>query len=137
MSFYPSLSLPTSLLLPPELPQSVLQDYQGCLEALNSGATIREDDLILIGELRSDTTKSKQFYSVLRQMMLNLIEDPVLSLIELCEEDQKAGMKLSKLFASAKYKDNVKDTAKLVFAFLNARVKSTFHKLNVHAGTLP
>lgn len=106
------------------------------MEALNSGASVSEDDLILIGELACETTRSKQFHSVLRDLMLKLVGDPVLSLIELSEEDREAGLKLSTLFASAQYKNNVKDTAKLVHAFLNAKVKSTFHKLNIHAGML-
>ena len=105
------------------------------MDAINSGEPFREDDLILIGEIPTQSTRSKQFYSVLREMMLDMIGDPVLSLIEL-GEDRQAGMKLSKLFAAAQYKNNLKDTAKLVFAFLNAKVKSTFHKLNVHAGRL-
>jgi len=31
----------------------------------------------------------------------------------------------------------MQDTAKLLYTFLNAKVKSTFHKLNIHAGKLP
>ena len=29
---------------------------------------------------------------------------------------------------------SIQDTAKLLYTFLSAKLKSTFHKLNVHAG---
>ena len=94
-----------------ELPKSTLEECEGCVDAvasMSAGEPVREDDLILIGELPDDTTATGQFYSVLREEMLNLIGDPVLSLIELRDEDKEAGMKFSTLFAAAQYKNNPK-----------------------------
>ena len=76
------------------------------IASLNAGEPIREDHLILIGE--PCDASGVQFYCVLRDEMLRLMEDPVLSLIELREEDREDGKRISQLFAAAKFKDNAK-----------------------------
>ena len=94
-----------------ELPPKSLEGYHGCVQAIadiTAGKTIREDDLILIGELPDDSSSDGQFYSVMRKEILKLVGDPVLSLIELREEDKDAGIKFSRLFAAAEYKNNPK-----------------------------
>ena len=78
------------------------------IASLNSGQPLREDELILIGELPDETTESGQFYSLLRLELLKLIGNPVLSLIQLRLEEREAGMKFSRLFAAAEYKNNAK-----------------------------
>lgn len=78
------------------------------IASLSAGEPIREDELILIGELPDEKTKSGQFYSILRDELLKLIDDPILSLIELSDDDRQARMKFSTLFAAAKYKNNPK-----------------------------
>ena len=83
------------------------------IAALSSGEPVKEDDLILIGELPDDSVASGQFYSVLREELLKLLEDPVLSLIELRDEDRKAGMKFSTLFAAAQFKNNPKVSCRI------------------------
>ena len=98
-----------SLLSIPELPPKSLEEYQGCMESvatISAGKAIREEDLILIGELPDSSSPDGQFYSVMREEILKLVEDPVLSLIELRAEDKDAGMKFSRLFAAAQYKNN-------------------------------
>ena len=104
-----------------DLPPSSLEGYQGCVEAiaaLSAGEPVKEDDLILIGELPDDSVTSGQFYSVLREELLKLLEDPVLTLIELRDEDRKAGMKFSMLFAAAQFKNNPKVSCNTVLIML-------------------
>ena len=110
-----------------ELPPKSLEEYQGCLDSIatiSAGKAIREEDLILIGEVPDSSSPDGQFYSVMRDEILKLVDDPVLSLIELRSEDKEAGTKFSRLFAAAQYKNNPKDTAKLLYTFLSAKLKS-------------
>ena len=68
---------------------------------------ITEDDLILIGELQHGKSPSVQFYTLMREKMLAMKDQPVLSLLELSAphgEDKR----LSRLIAAAEYKDNSK-----------------------------
>ena len=100
-----------SLLSALELPPKSLEEYQGCLDSIatiSAGKAIREEDLILIGELPDSSSPDGQFYSVMRDEILKLVDDPVLSLIELRSEDKEAGTKFSRLFAAAQYKNNPK-----------------------------
>lgn len=92
-------------------PKEQLESYPGCLEAIaamTSGESLREDELILIGELPDEKAESGQFYSVLRKELLKLIGNPVLSLIQLRQEERESGVKFSRLFAAAEYKNNAK-----------------------------
>ena len=75
---------------------------------ITASKTIREYELILIGELPDDSSSNGKFYSVMRKDILELEGDPVLSLIELREEDEDAGAKFSRPFAAAEYKNNPK-----------------------------
>lgn len=98
-------------LTPSGFPKEQLESYPGCLEAIaamTSGEPLREDELILIGELPDEEAESGQFYSVLRTELLKLIGNPVLSLIQLREEEREMGVKFSRLFAAAEYKNNAK-----------------------------
>ena len=100
-----------SLLSTLELPPKSLEEYPGCMDSIttiSAGKAIREEDLILIGELPDSSSPDGQFYSVMREEILKLVDDPVLSLIELRSEDKEAGMKFSRLFAAAQYKNNPK-----------------------------
>ena len=78
------------------------------IASLNSGQPLREDELIVIGELPDEMAESGQFYSLLRLELLKLIGNPVLSLIQLRVEEREAGLKFSRLFAAAEYKNNAK-----------------------------
>jgi len=94
-----------------ELTPKSLEGYYSCVQAIadiTAGKTIQEDDLILIGELPDDKSSDGQFYSVMWKEILKLVGDPVLSLIELREEDKDAGVKFSRRFAAAEYKNNPK-----------------------------
>lgn len=44
---------------------------------------------------------------------------------------------MDKLLLNAIHVRTLQDTARLLHAFLNAKVKNTFHKLNVHAAVQP
>ena len=106
-----------SLLSTLELPPKSLEEYPGCMDSIatiSAGKAIREEDLILIGELPDSSSPDGQFYSVMREEILKLVDDPVLSLIELRSEDKEAGMKFSRLFAAAQYKNNPKVNTLLV-----------------------
>ena len=94
-----------------DLPKEQLQLYPGCVEAVSSlsnGGCPKEDELILIGELSDSTSGSGQFYTVLRAELLKFVSNPLLTLIQPRQEDRDAGVKFSKLFAAAEYKNNSK-----------------------------
>ena len=94
-----------------DLPKEQLQLCPGCVEAVSSlsaGGCPKEDELILVGELSDSTSKSRQFYTVLREELLKFVSDPLLSLIQPRQEDRDAGVKFSRLFAAAEYKNNSK-----------------------------
>lgn len=102
---------PCTLITLSGFPKEQLESYPGCLEAIaamTKGEPLREDELILIGELPDEEAESGQFYSVLRTELLKLIGNPVLSLIQLREEEREMGVKFSRLFAAAEYKNNAK-----------------------------
>ena len=86
-----------------------MEKNPGCIDsvkAIASSGTMREDDLITIGEL---PLENGQFYSVIRDHILDLVGDPELTMLELREEDRDQKVStVPKLVGSAKYKDNPK-----------------------------
>ena len=77
------------------------------ITAIAQSGSIREDDLMTIAEIPLDA--DKQFYSVIRAHLLELAGDPVLSILEVREEDSdNRGLTVPMLVASAQYKDNPK-----------------------------
>ena len=97
----------------PGLPASSLEGYRDCVAAVESmscGGTVREDDLILTGDLEDAKSSSGHFYSIMREAMLKMKDNPVISLLEFRDDDRNRGtkVKLSKLFGAAEYKNNSK-----------------------------
>ena len=76
--------------------------------SIGSGNTLREDDFITIGEVQAES--GIQFFSVIREHLLSLIGEPMLSMLELREEDSVVGgvETVAMLVASVKYKNNAK-----------------------------
>ena len=72
------------------------------------GDNIREDDLIMIGEIQLED--GSQFFSVIREHLLSLMGDPMFSMLDLREEDIEPGgvTTVDMLVASAKFKDSSK-----------------------------
>ena len=97
-----------------ELPKACLKSYPDCveaIEAISNGTTIREDELMMIGDFPTEpgNPSAPRFYSTLRQYILEeLVVDPLLSLLELRQEDNEDGMTVALLLASAQYKNNPK-----------------------------
>lgn len=81
-----------------------------CVDAMVTiaGDNIREDDLIMIGEIQLED--GSQFSSVIREHLLSLMGDPMLSMLDLREEDLEPGgvTTVTMLVASAKFKNNPK-----------------------------
>ena len=89
----------------------MLELHPGCTEVLASFTNDRcpsEEGLIEIGEVPDSTSESGRFYCVLRAQLLKLIYNPFLSLIQPNKGGGTAGMKFSRLFAAAQYKNNSK-----------------------------
>lgn len=70
----------------------------------SKGKSPTEDELINIGEI-PDTSESGKFYSVLRTELLQLIYHPFLTLVQ---PNSMTGLKFSRFFAAAEYKNNSK-----------------------------
>ena len=72
-----------------------------------SRGDIREDDLFTLGELTLEN--GQQLYTVMRERILEIAGDPILSLVELREEDRNQdNLSMTMLVAAARFKDNVK-----------------------------
>ena len=69
--------------------------------------TLREDDLMQIAEIPLPGNEDKQFYSIIRDHLLELAGDPLLSVLEVRPEDDDS-LAVPFMVASAKYKDNPK-----------------------------
>lgn len=69
---------------------------------------IREDDLIMIGDIQLED--GTQFSSVIREHLLSLVGNPMLSMMDLREDDLEPGGvdTVTMLVASAKFKNNPK-----------------------------
>ena len=78
------------------------------MTVINSGKPLREEDLMLIGEIKCDG--GEQFSYMLREELLGIVGDPMLSMLEMRKEDiDPSGVStLSMLVASAKFKSNPK-----------------------------
>ena len=76
--------------------------------ALAQGKAIIEDDLIMLGEIQQED--GTLFSSTLRDQLLSLVGDPMLSMLDLREEDREPGGvdTVTMLVASAKFKNNPK-----------------------------
>ena len=98
------------IIFPPELPASSFKKHSGSVEsiiAIAQSGTIREDDLMMIAEIPLDA--DRQFYSVIREHLLELAGDPLLSVLEVREEESdNRALTVPLLVASAQYKDNPK-----------------------------
>ena len=93
------------------VPPDCLRKNPGCVDsmvAISSGKEIREDDLIIIGEIKLEN--ETQFFSVIRRHLLDLIGDPMLSMLEMRAEDvDPSGVEtVTMLVASANFKNNPK-----------------------------
>lgn len=92
------------------LPPECLRNSPECVDAIvtiSSGNT-REDDLIMVGEIQLED--GTQFSSVIREHLLSLVGNPMLSMLDLREEDLEPGGvdTVTMLVASAKFKNNPK-----------------------------
>ena len=99
-------------IFPAALPPECLRNSPECVDAMVTiarGGDIREDDLIMIGEI-TQQEDGVQFSSVIREHLLSLVGDPMLSMLDLREEDMQPGGvdTVTMLVASAKYKNNPK-----------------------------
>lgn len=89
-----------------ELPASTLESSESIISNINKG-DIREEDLITLGEL--PLGDGRQLYTVMHERILEMAGDPILSLLELREEDQNQdNLSLTMLVAAARFKNNVK-----------------------------
>ena len=92
------------------LPAECLRNSPECVDAIVaiSKGDIREDELIMIGEIQLED--QTQFASVIREHLLSLVGDPMLSMLDLREEDLQPGGvdTVTMLVASAKFKNNPK-----------------------------
>ena len=74
------------------------------MEALSAGKLIKEEDLVLLGQLPDARYGYEQFHSVLRSFLLSMKNDPVVSLLTVQEfQQQKASPE--QLFKSAETED--------------------------------
>ena len=93
------------------LPAESLKTSPECVDSIvtiTHGGSIREDDLILIGELVLED--GAQFSTVIRTHLLSLIGDPMLSMLDLRSEDldQEGVDTVTKLVGSVNFKNNPK-----------------------------
>ena len=89
-----------------ELSSSSLVSCADILTNITKG-DIREDDLLTLGELPLDS--ERQLYTAMREHILEMAGDPVLSLLELREEDQdQDNLSVTMLVNAARFKNNVK-----------------------------
>ena len=89
-----------------ELPSTTLKSSEDIIANINKG-DIREDDLLTLGELQLDD--GRQLYTVMRERILEMAGDPILSLLELREEDRSQdNLSMTMLVAAARFKNNVK-----------------------------
>ena len=100
----PLSHLPTDL--SPECYNSSPSSHEA-VKAFSSG-DVREDDLIMIGEIKCDG--GELFATVIREELLGIVSDPMLSILELRKEDvDSAGVDTpTMLVASVKFKTNPK-----------------------------
>lgn len=90
-----------------ELSPDTLKSSEDIISNISKGIDIREDDLLTLGEL--SLGDGKQLYTVMRERILEMAGDPILSLLELREEDRnKDNLSMTMLVAAARFKDNVK-----------------------------
>ena len=75
------------------------------VEKLSSGAQVSEQELVMLGQLPDLNTTSGKFYSVLRNHLLSMRNDPVISLLMI----EGTGPSLEERFKEA----NSKDTAEV------------------------
>lgn len=89
-----------------ELPASTLASSECIISNISKG-DIREDDLIILGELPLDD--GRQLYTVMRERILEMAGDPILSLLELREEDHsQSNLSMTMLVAAIRFKNNIK-----------------------------
>lgn len=76
--------------------------------AMANTGSLREDDLMQIAEIPLPGEEDKQFYSVIRDHLMELAGDPLLSVLENRPEDDNGRLTVPLMVASAQYKDNPK-----------------------------
>ena len=89
-----------------ELPASTLTSSESIISSISKG-DIREDDLIILGELPLDD--GRQLYTVMRERIMEIAGDPILSLVEQREEyHNHNNLSMTMLVAAMRFKNNVK-----------------------------
>ena len=93
------------------LSDACIDSSPNCADAMTTvkvGKPLSEEDMILLGEIKCDG--GSQFASVLRAELLEAIGDPMLSMMELREEDKDPSgvSSLPMLVGSIKFKNNPK-----------------------------
>lgn len=96
------------------------------LEA-NSGE-VTEDHLLLL--CKYSNTKCGPLFIKIYKELRPLQTDPLIPILTFTE-------KFDNLFQCCEANNTAETTAKLLYAILTAEVKSTFHKINVHAALKP
>ncbi len=76
--------------------------------AMVDADSLREDDLMQIAEIPLPGEGDKQFYSVIRDHLMELAGDPVLSVLEGRPEDDNGRLTVPLMVVSAQFKDNPK-----------------------------
>ena len=71
------------------------------VEKLSSGCQVTEEELVILGQLPDTNTTSGKFFSVLRNHLLSMRNDPVISLLMIEGEEHS----LEKRFQSAYSED--------------------------------
>ena len=114
---------------------------------------MREEELVLLGQLPDANTTSGRFYSVLLSHLLKMTNDPMIALLSL-----RGSLLMEQLFDNARVYNSaevgthtnvhthiqtytltlsLQATASLLYGVLNAELKPTFYKVNVHAAMTP
>jgi len=93
------------------LSDACIDNSPNCAEAMTTvkvGKPLSEEDMIMLGEIKCDG--GSQFARVLREELLEAIGDPMLSMMELREEDKDPSgvSSLPMLVASVKFKNHPK-----------------------------
>ena len=117
------------------------------MDSLNSGKQIREEMLEVIAQLPDDRYSSGQLYSVLNESLCKLEGDPKFSILSHGKRSvsdaftaikaQDSSAKVSNLLLGHNNiftKQCLQSTAHLMYIIFSAKVKSVFHKLNIHSG---
>ncbi|CAI8052619.1 E3 ubiquitin-protein ligase rnf213-alpha [Geodia barretti] len=104
-----------------------------CVGDISAGVPVNEEDLVNVCCLPDATSSTGYFYTTLQSELSSMKQDKSLLLLTAKTKGQKP---LSEYFTL--YSDkSAQATACLLHAVLTSEVKSTFHKINVHAALTP